>query len=99
MKVRGASSPRPGTAMPLNRLRTLPLDRLFAKLRQLKPAGQRETASATDTAPPHEPESLPLGVEPLRVLVSPLAGDSAGTAAQHIHDRLAGRRGVTVRLA
>jgi tetratricopeptide (TPR) repeat protein len=89
--------------MPLDRLRTLPLDRLFAKLRHLKPAwvptlasGDAAAVSAPSAA---EPVDLPHGVPPLRILVSPLSGDSDGTAARHIHDRLAGRRGVTVRLA
>jgi tetratricopeptide (TPR) repeat protein len=46
-----------------------------------------------------DPEDLLYGVEPLRILVSPLGGDSAERAARHIHDRLAGRLGVSVRLA
>src|SRR5579871_851319 len=46
-----------------------------------------------------EPEDLLYGVEPLRILVSPLAGDSSGQATRHIHDRLAGRLGVTVKMA
>lgn len=40
-----------------------------------------------------------LGVEPLRVLVSPLAGDAQGLAARHIRDRLSGRSGVTITIA
>lgn len=39
------------------------------------------------------------GVDPLRILVSPLAGDTQGLAARHIHDRLAGRLGVSVSIA
>jgi len=46
-----------------------------------------------------DPEDVLYGVEPLRILVSPLAGDSGGQAARHVHDRLAGRAGVTVRMA
>ena len=46
-----------------------------------------------------DPEDLLYGVEPLRILVSPLAGDSTGQATRHIHDRLAGRLGVTVKMA
>jgi tetratricopeptide (TPR) repeat protein len=36
--------------------------------------------------------------EPLRVLVSPLGGDVDNRAARHIHDRLAGRMGLKVRI-
>lgn len=43
-------------------------------------------------------ESL-YGVDPLRILVSPLAGDAQGLAARHIHDRLAGRLGVSISIA
>jgi hypothetical protein len=43
-------------------------------------------------------ESL-YGVDPLRILVSPLAGDIQGLAARHIHDRLAGRLGVSISIA
>ena len=39
------------------------------------------------------------GVEPLRILISPLAGDTQGLAAQHIHDRLSGRLGVSINVA
>ena len=39
------------------------------------------------------------GIEPLRILVSPLAGDNQRLAARHIHDRLAGRLGVSVSIA
>jgi len=40
-----------------------------------------------------------LGVEPLRILVSPLAGDAQGLAARHIRDRLSGRSGVVISVA
>ena len=46
-----------------------------------------------------DPEDVLYGVEPLRIMVSPLTGDSTGRAAQHIHDRLAGRLGVSIRFA
>jgi len=39
------------------------------------------------------------GVDPLHILVSPLAGDKQGLAARHIHDRLAGRLGVSISIA
>ncbi|MBM3516187.1 MAG: hypothetical protein FJX59_21080 [Alphaproteobacteria bacterium] len=46
-----------------------------------------------------DPEDFLFGAEPLKILVSPLAGDTAGTAARHIFDRLSGRGGVQVRMA
>jgi hypothetical protein len=46
-----------------------------------------------------DPEDVLYGVEPLRILISPLGGDSENRAARHIHDRLAGRLGITVRMA
>ncbi len=39
------------------------------------------------------------GIDPLRILISPLAGDTQGLAARHIHDRLAGRLGVSISIA
>lgn len=53
-----------------------------------------EPAAALD-----DPEDFLFGAEPLKVLVSPLAGDATGLAGRHIHDRLSGRMGLTVRLA
>lgn len=40
-----------------------------------------------------------LGVEPLRILISPLAGDTQGLAARHIRDRLSGHTGVVITVA
>lgn len=40
-----------------------------------------------------------LGIEPLRILVSPLAADSQGLAARHIRDRLSGHTGVVISVA
>lgn len=40
-----------------------------------------------------------LGVEPLRILVSPLADDTHGLAARHIRDRLSGRSGIIISVA
>jgi len=40
-----------------------------------------------------------LGIEPLRILVSPLAGDLQGLAARHIRDRLSGHTGVVIQVA
>jgi tetratricopeptide (TPR) repeat protein len=40
-----------------------------------------------------------LGIEPLRILVSPLAGDLQGLAARHIRDRLSGHTGVVISVA
>ena len=39
------------------------------------------------------------GIEPLRILVSPLADDAQGLAARHVHDRLAGRLSVSISVA
>jgi len=39
------------------------------------------------------------GIDPLRILISPLAGDAQGLAARHIHDRLSGRMGVSITVA
>ena len=47
----------------------------------------------------NEPEDALYGVEPLRVLISPLAGDASGLAARHIQDRLSGRMGVSIAIA
>ncbi|MDX2221730.1 MAG: hypothetical protein SFV21_03210, partial [Rhodospirillaceae bacterium] len=69
------------------------LGAVFDRLRRL----------AAETAQPgaliEDPEDFLFGVEPLRVLVAPLAGDAAGLAARHIHDRLSGRLGLAVRMA
>lgn len=46
-----------------------------------------------------EPEDALYGIEPLRILISPLAGDTQGLAARHIHDRLSGRMGVSITVA
>jgi len=46
-----------------------------------------------------DPEDFLFGAEPLKVLISPLAGDASGLAGRHIHDRLSGRIGMSVRLA
>ena len=46
-----------------------------------------------------EPEDALYGIEPLRILISPLAGDSQGLAARHIQDRLSGRMGVSITVA
>lgn len=46
-----------------------------------------------------DPEDALYGIEPLRILISPLAGDTQGLAARHIHDRLSGRMGVRVTMA
>ena len=45
------------------------------------------------------PEDALYGVEPLRILIAPLAGDTQGLAARHIHDRLSGRAGVSLSVA
>jgi tetratricopeptide (TPR) repeat protein len=45
-----------------------------------------------------DPEDIVFGAEPLRIIISPLSGDLENRAARHIHDRLAGRIGITVRV-
>ncbi len=45
------------------------------------------------------PDDALYGIEPLRILISPLAGDTQGLAARHIHDRLSGRVGVAITVA
>lgn len=76
----------------------------FSFLRSFFPAGSEDPThrvepvlGLADTL--SEPEDVLYGVEPLRILISPLNGDSENRAARHIHDRLAGRLGVTVRMA
>ncbi|MBL8642565.1 MAG: hypothetical protein JNK21_01420 [Rhodospirillaceae bacterium] len=49
--------------------------------------------------PEDEPEDVVFSAEPLRVLISPLNGDPENRAARHIHDRLAGRVGLSVRIS
>ncbi|MDX2143807.1 MAG: hypothetical protein SFV19_10660 [Rhodospirillaceae bacterium] len=44
-------------------------------------------------------EDVLFGADPLRILISPMAGDAGNLAARHIHDRLAGRLGVEVRIS
>jgi tetratricopeptide (TPR) repeat protein len=60
------------------------------------------SAQATDAADPFADDAFDdvlYGVEPLRILISPLAGDAQGLAARHIHDRLSGRSGVSIMVA
>ncbi len=48
--------------------------------------------------PLDQPEDMVFGSEPLRIIISPLSGDLDNRAARHIHDRLTGRIGITVRV-
>ena len=61
----------------------------------------RSAEFAPDDAPVggDSPEDTLYGIEPLRILISPLAGDKQGLAARHIHDRLSGRTGVRLIMA
>ncbi len=61
----------------------------------------RSAEFAPDDAPVggDSPEDTLYGIEPLRILISPLAGDMQGLAARHIHDRLSGRTGVRLIMA
>jgi len=56
-------------------------------------------ANAVDPFALDEPEDALYGIDPLRILISPLAGDTGGLAARHIHDRLSGRMGVSITVA
>ena len=58
-----------------------------------------EYEAETDPFLTDEPEDALFGIEPLRILISPLAGDTQGLAARHIHDRLSGRMGVSITVA
>lgn len=60
--------------------------------RQPQPDAARETYARD-----HSEDAL--GIEPLRILISPLAGDLQGLAARHIRDRLSGRSGVVISVA
>ena len=56
-------------------------------------------ATADDSFITDQSDDAVYGLEPLRILISPLAGDFEGLAARHIHDRLAGRAGVAITVA
>ena len=43
-----------------------------------------------------DPEEVFYAVEPLTVLICPMAGDSTGRSAQHIGTRLSGRLGLKI---
>jgi tetratricopeptide (TPR) repeat protein len=60
--------------------------------RRPQPEAERETFTRDDS-------EVALGIEPLRILVSPLAGDLQGLAARHIRDRLSGHTGVVISVA
>ena len=68
------------------------LTSVFDRLRG-RPMAEEPAASLED------PEDFLFGAEPLKVLISPLAGDFAGSAVRHIHDRLSGRVGVTLKMS
>jgi tetratricopeptide (TPR) repeat protein len=71
-----------------------PLLNLF----RARPVAESEAAT-TDSFLNDQPDDAVYGLEPLRILISPLAGDGEGLAARHIHDRLAGRAGVAITVA
>jgi tetratricopeptide (TPR) repeat protein len=85
----------------------LGLGHLLGRLKQALPSRARDATPTNPISPAPadlsatfaEPEDVLYGDEPLRILISPLAGDSGGRAARHIYDRLAGRIGITVRIA
>ena len=57
-----------------------------------QPEAERETFARDES-------EHTLGIEPLRILVSPLTGDLQGLAARHIRDRLSGHSGVVISVA
>lgn len=64
----------------------------FLDFLRRRPEAGRETFARDDS-------EVALGIEPLRILVSPLAGDAQGLAAHHIRDRLSGHSGVVISIA
>lgn len=60
--------------------------------RRPRPGAERETFARDEN-------EHTLGIEPLRILVSPLTGDLQGLAARHIRDRLSGHSGVVISIA
>jgi tetratricopeptide (TPR) repeat protein len=66
----------------------------FIDMLRRKPSEQALESFVSET-----PEDALYGVEPLRILIAPLAGDTQGLAARHIHDRLSGRAGVSMSVA
>ncbi len=72
----------------------------FLDLLRLRPSREAPAPDAhSDPFIMDEPEDALYGIEPLRILISPLAGDLQGLAARHIHDRLSGRMGVSITVA
>jgi tetratricopeptide (TPR) repeat protein len=69
------------------------------RLRQRTVESPQRDAHEPDPFINDEPEDALYGIEPLRILISPLAGDAQGLAARHIHDRLSGRMGVSITVA
>ena len=75
---------------------------LFRKRDGARAPDETSTARADHHGDPFlsdEPEDVLYGLEPLRIMISPLAGDMQGLAARHIHDRLSGRMGVAITVA
>ena len=68
----------------------------FLALFRARPATADVVAPETDSFLADHHDDAVYGLEPLRILISPLAGDAEGLAARHIHDRLSGRMGVTL---
>jgi len=80
-------------------LRRQPTENAWANTGTHTGAGVSENEPLLDPFLNDEPEDALYGVEPLRILISPLAGDAQGLAARHIHDRLSGRMGVSITVA
>ena len=68
-------------------------------LRRRSGAATPDSPAGADAFTTDTPDDTLYGIEPLRILVSPLAGDLQGLAARHIHDRLSGRIGVSITVA
>ncbi len=64
-----------------------------------KRSGDAVYAKSQPGSRTHDIDDSLYGVDPLKIMVSPLAGDTQGLAARHIHDRLAGRLGVSISIA
>ncbi|MSO72776.1 MAG: hypothetical protein EXQ84_04095 [Rhodospirillaceae bacterium] len=71
----------------------------FIDLLRSTAAGTRKEAPHADVFATDESDDALYGIDPLRILISPLAGDIQGLAARHIHDRLSGRMGVSITVA
>lgn len=68
----------------------------FLEFFRPRPTAAKAAAPETDPFHTDHHDDAVYGLEPLRILISPFAGDAEGLAARHIHDRLSGRMGVAL---